>query len=122
MKGFIINPVERSVEEVDRPFENLDELQTAVGGYIELAGIIEDQEGNPNVVYCDEEGLLKGPTHFTLIEGFGNPIAGSVLILGSDMESGESSDCTLSLMSVCDKVTYMTATEVRTLVQQGVYR
>ena len=38
----------------------LDEMQKAVGGYIELVPYFDHFEGEPCEVYCNEEGKIHG--------------------------------------------------------------
>jgi hypothetical protein len=47
-----------------------------------------------HTMFVDDEGLLHGPEHFMLWEGYDQPIAGRGLILGVGRE-GESVDCLL---------------------------
>lgn len=39
---------------------SLDELQAAVGGYIEAVPHVEQYKDQPAVMYCNEEGKLSG--------------------------------------------------------------
>jgi hypothetical protein len=60
----------------------LDDLQAAVGGYIENGSIQPDVS-----VWVDEEGLLKSPEYFFFIPGItNNPLAGNAVIMGVDDE------------------------------------
>lgn len=49
----------KTVTELDRA-ATLDELQAAVGGYIETVPFLEKYEGDPAVAFCNEEGKLNG--------------------------------------------------------------
>lgn len=68
-----------------------------------------------NTVYVDEEGLLTLTPHsmFFMFEGLHQPLCGSGLILGTDYETGESIDSTLSIEYVRSKVKFMDLYEVQ---------
>lgn len=112
MQAFLIDPEIKSIEKVDRDFEKLEELQAAVEGYIELAAYIVDKDGGENVVYCDEEGMLKLQFAFTRLESAPNPLAGRLLVLGSDGEGG-STDVKISEEELRGMVSFMSLAEVK---------
>lgn len=112
MKGFIIDPELNWVEEVDKDFEKLEELQAAVEGYIEVAGYVKDKSGGENVIYCDEEGMLKLQLAYTQLNFAPNPLAGRLLVIGTDDE-GNSTDSTLSLEELRGMVKFLSLAEVK---------
>jgi hypothetical protein len=57
------------------------ELRQLVGGYIESA----KRWDNGDVLYVDEEGLLKPAATFFMIEGHMQPIAGNGAVVGREM-------------------------------------
>jgi hypothetical protein len=61
---------------------------------------------NNDTLYCDDEGLLKNPENFFLLDSYQQPIAGNGLILGCDDE-GDSVDVSMSLDELSNKVTFM---------------
>ena len=71
-----------------------------------------------NSIYVDEEGLLKltMDTKFFSIEGGYQPYAGNGLIMGTDFNTGESIDTTLTLEEVKSKVKFHTYWEVRQMM------
>ena len=112
MRAFLIDPEIATIEEVNKDFEKLEELQAAVEGYIELAGYLTDESGGENVVYCDEEGMLKLQLAYTQIEGYPNPLAGRLLVIGSDGEGG-SQDATISMEELVSKVSFLSLAKVK---------
>jgi hypothetical protein len=71
-----------------------------------------------NTIYVDEEGLLKlnHDTKFFTIEGGHQPFAGNGLVMGTDMETGESIDTTLSVEYLKEKIKFHTMSEVRSMM------
>jgi hypothetical protein len=68
-----------------------------------------------NTIYVDEEGLfnLTPNSMFFTFEGAHQPFAGNGLIMGTDEETGESIDSTLTLDEVRAKVNFLTIAQVR---------
>lgn len=94
-KAFMINALARVIEEVQ--VETTEDLQNAVDGWTEG---FRFQIPDGNVLYVNEEGLLRGYENFILIpftdEGVTQycALAGNGIICGYD-EEGELSDSTV---------------------------
>jgi hypothetical protein len=72
-----------------------------------------------STLYVDEEGLLN-LTPFTKFFSIGNRVfSGNGLFLGTNLETGESDDCSLSLDFVKSKVKFMDIYEVQMKVKLG---
>ena len=73
---------------------------------------------NVNTIYVDEEGLLNltPNTMFFSFEGGYQPLSGNGLIMGTDENTGESVDTTLSVEEVRSKVKFHTYWEVRQMM------
>lgn len=112
MKAFLIDPEVRVILEVNDDFNKLNLMQAAVEGHIELAGYITGDDGRENIVWCDDEGLLKLQLVFTEIAKFPNPLAGRLLILGSDGEGGNA-DCTMTYEEVSSMVSFITIQDMK---------
>lgn len=106
MKAVYINAKEKTVTEIklDKP-DSTHELQELVGGYVCAGWTWYDSSGFPrNVLYVDDEGMLKGYDHYFRIinadkVGSCNPcgptyLYGNGVILGVTME-GESMDTSI---------------------------
>jgi len=84
MKVLFINAKDMSVEE--RELESHKDIRPLINGWIEAAYRYE----NGDVLYVDEEGLLKNPRHFFLIPERGDqPLAGNGVIVGREVEVEE---------------------------------
>lgn len=79
MRAYLIDPAARSVTPVTRngDWRQINEL---IGCDTFTSVCLE----NGDVVYVDDEGLLKEPTDFFLIEGCTPPLAGKGLLVGTD--------------------------------------
>lgn len=115
MKAVLIDPFNRTISMVqmgnDWRLSIKTPLHTEISArigckYFTVAGYYDN-----DVVYCDDEGLLHGPTEFVMISGFGNPIAGRVLMLGSTAD-GDSTDVNTDAVQMMDKVQFLSHNEV----------
>jgi len=99
MKAYLIDPQEREIRQVDYDgdYKSIYRLLD-----IELFTVVELNEQR-DVVYVDDEGLLKDPVYFFTVEGYGQPLAGKGLVLGTDGE-GETVEPTLSLETLTQMV------------------
>lgn len=71
-----------STEEINNP--TLEQLQEAVGGYIEYVPIREGLIYGSNYMYCNEEGKLKGLEYnerATKLIDFDDVIVGNVIVM-----------------------------------------
>jgi hypothetical protein len=82
MRALHIDAAARQVREVQLPDRGsqIKALHALVGGYIEVA----HRFPNGDVMFVDEEGLLKGPEHFFDI-GAHQPFAGNGVIVGPEI-------------------------------------
>lgn len=91
MKAFIINPYTQTIRTAK--IDNLEDMQTAVGGYIERVGGI-----NGDDLYVDEEGALKQHTAGFMFNN--RMLVGNGLILGVDRATGDSVDAKSTLEDI----------------------
>ena len=68
-------------------------------------------DGITQTAYVDGEGMFT-QTEFIYFKGAPHPLAGSALILGTDMENGESASASLTIDEVRDMVQFMSQIEV----------
>lgn len=98
MKAIKLTADSRTVTEVDIP-NTIEALWEHVGGYIELALRFP----NGDVLYVDEEGLIKGgPKTFQVWEDEQRIFAGNGVIVGSDDE-GERQPCKSTVSEIAKK-------------------
>lgn len=62
-------------------------------------------------LYVDDEGLMKAPLHFFMVEGWHEPLPGKGLLLATDVD-GEPVDATITLERVTAMVRFLTLNEV----------
>jgi hypothetical protein len=117
MKAYKIDSENKSVIEIEiDPKNSLTEMQAVVGGYIEVAINLD----NDDTIFVNEEGLFGGPKTFFTIEGGLQPYAGNGLVIGTNIQSGESTDAQSSLAEIKAKVKYLTIDQVRDLYDTDV--
>ena len=63
-------------------YEGLDDMRRLIGGGIDSAC----RWPNGDVLYVDDEGLLKPQTGFFMIEGVDQPLPGNGLLVGKEVE------------------------------------
>jgi hypothetical protein len=102
MKALLIDVKSQSIRQIEIG-EHFTEISKAIGCEVFSAPhIMQDND----TLYCDDEGLLKDPQHFFLLDSYPQPIAGNGLILGCDDE-GESKDVEISLIELSSRITFM---------------
>lgn len=110
MKAILVNPTTKTVSEIQ--INSWEEIAPAIGADI-FSCPATDEKGN--TIYADDEGLINGrPMEFVSCPKF-YPCAlvGSILFLGTDMETGESQDCTLTVEEVQAMVSFPSLAEVK---------
>jgi hypothetical protein len=88
MRAILINPADRTVTEIQ------------IGpDYKEIYKVIDCEcftcpvsFENEDAMYCDDEGLFKEQEGGIMMKDWAYPILGKILILGTDIETGESQD------------------------------
>jgi hypothetical protein len=109
MKAILIAAAARQVTEISIEGK-LEELQAAVGGYIETAFCFD----NEDTVYVNEEGMLERPLgqHWFMIAGGHQPFIGNGILIGHDSD-GEMADAKSSIEEIRRAVTFVSLDEVR---------
>lgn len=102
MKALLIDSKNRMVKQIEIG-EDFTEISKAIGCDVFAAPHILK---NNDTMYVDDEGLLKDPQHFFLLDTYPQPIAGNGLILGCDHE-GDSIDAKTSLTELADRIKFM---------------
>jgi hypothetical protein len=57
-----------------------------------------------NTLYVDDEGLLNGTSRGFVIDGYEQPLMGNAVLLGTNLNTGDSKDTSLSLEKVASMV------------------
>jgi hypothetical protein len=103
MKAYWINATDQTITTVE--YFNLSDLQRMVGGYIEIIHCWD----NGDVIFGDEEGLLKGLTTWFRLEGYDRPFAGNAVVVGAeDEDDSATADPTITLDQLTAIVTFIT--------------
>jgi hypothetical protein len=111
MKAYLINATAKTVNEVQITGD-IDEMNRLIGSdYFTLA----TSEENGDTVYVDEEGLLSlnAGSPFFSYEGAHQPFVGNGLVMGCDMDTGNSTNVRTPLETIRAKVKFLTLAEVR---------
>lgn len=108
MKGYLIDPFNRTIEEVEHD-GSLDSIYQLIDVQCFACAAFDDQG---NTAYVDDEGLFKDDQEFFYMPHYPQPLAGKGLILGCN-EIGESQSPTVSLDEVRAKVIFMSPRHVR---------
>ena len=106
MRGLLIDPDLRIVEEVNEDFTDFKKIQEQVEGTFTIATMMDG-----HVMYCDDEGMLKFNLAYTQVEGCVQPFAGRLLVLGD--RDGSSVDATMSCEELGAKISFLTLGQVR---------
>jgi hypothetical protein len=118
MKGYLIDSTQREIREVEyvtQPMESPLSLQSHIGGYIEVAHGWE----NGDVLFVDEEGLLKPQLYFFRIDvRQDQPFAGNGVVVGRERTNPATGDYlgtddpVISLEALRAAVTWLTRDQV----------
>ena len=87
MKAYLIDSETKTITPVDYNGD-YKTIYTHIG--CDLFDIVYAESGGHRIsVFVDDEGLLKNPQHFFLLDGWAQPLAGNGLVLGDADEEGE---------------------------------
>lgn len=81
MQGYLIDPAARTITPIQYGGD-YREISRFIG--CDYFTAVHLDEGD--TLYLDDEGLMKGPTHFFKVQGYPEPLAGKAVLLGSDDE------------------------------------
>lgn len=103
VKAIVIDPFNQQVYEKEIGQDNLPDMQSIVGGYIEAAGRFD----NGDVLFVNEEGLFKKNQKFFKASNVSpSSLAGVGFVLGHD-EEGAARDAGMSALDVALKVEWV---------------
>lgn len=96
MKAYWIRADLKKVEAVD--YEELSDLQRMVGGLITPAHCFP----NGDIIFVDDEGLLKRQQHFFIVTGGNQPYAGNGVLVGRESSSASRSKTAAPKTAIAD--------------------
>ena len=103
MQGFLINPKEHSITEIETNGE-LHSLYKLISCDLIDVVVLNDEE---DVLYLDDDGLSRSPTNYFRFGTFPNPLAGKGVILGTDVEGEAISPRTVTLETLEASVSFI---------------
>lgn len=103
MKAFVIDPFAREITEVSYEGD-YTEIYKHIKADLFCTVTVSDLG---DTLFLDDEGLFKSEQKFFQWVGYGQPLAGRALVLGTD-EEGESRDCQLTLRDIENSVRWLT--------------
>lgn len=117
-RAILIDPAAQTVTEIE--INSWKDIAPAMDCKL-LTCPFEDENGE--TMYCDDEGLISGKElHFSFVRGISvTPVAGKVIILGTDQETGDSKDCTLTVEDVKNRTLFLPVDEVKMLASTGIF-
>lgn len=103
MRAFLIDPFKQEVTEVNysgdfRQIYDLIDAQT-----FDVARLNTKGDG----IYVDDEGLCAEDVRFFQHKFYPQPLAGKGLVLGCDMDTGESAPASMTLEQLADDVEWV---------------
>ena len=101
MKAIKINAEKQTVELIE--WENLENLQKEIGGYIETVNV---RNLTGHLLLVDEEGRFKDIIHFFSIVGVNSYIVGNALVVGVN-ESGDFKEPTCTTEDIEDIIGFI---------------
>ena len=104
MKAILINAVNKTVTQVDVTGD-LDSFYAQIGCEL-IEGVYTHILQGEDVMYVDEEGLLKEDQPFFQINGYRQALAGNAIIIGID-EEGDSCDAETPVAVIMDAVEFL---------------
>jgi len=112
-KAILINSTARTITE--HTIDTWRDISPAIGCEM-FTCVTLTKEGE--TAYVDDEGLLRRPKAFVKFASYHHPLAGNVLILGTD-SMGESIDTSLSVEEVGRMVDFLNIDDIRKMVKEG---
>lgn len=100
MKAFLINPEKQEISEIEVTHPVLKSLYRHIG-----CDCIDSLRINQNnIIWVDDEGLLK-PNFYFRIENYPNPLAGNGVVLGIKPD-GDNKDVSITLDKLKEIVSF----------------
>jgi hypothetical protein len=104
MQAYLIDPFTQTVNPVE-----YDGNYKSIYGFIDATAFDLARFNNKgDAVFVDDEGLINGqPQKFFSVRGYHSPLAGKGLVLGCDMETGDSCAPSVSLEWMRENVVFV---------------
>ncbi len=109
VKGFKIDVEKQSITPVTLENYKYDDIYPHIGNDCRCFACVNIEKDD--VIYVDDEGLMKSQIGFFLYKGYNQPLAGNGFVLGTDSE-GETVDAKITLEQLEKRVHFMTHFQV----------
>lgn len=105
MKAILIDPFNETVTEVEHngDYKHIYALLSHPDHPVDCFTVVRIEYDD--AIFVDDEGLLKDPKHFFVLEGYDQPLAGKGLVLGTNVV-GESVSPVSTLEDVRKRVSF----------------
>lgn len=100
-KAILINAKDKTISEVT--ITNYKDIYKFCG--FELFTCVQ-MDAKGNTLYVDDEGLLNGTDFGFIIKGYAQPLMGNAIILGTNRNTGDSVDTSLTTEQVFKMVSF----------------
>lgn len=107
MRSFLIDPFKQEITEVEYSGDIEQIYQLTDCQTFDCARI-----RNGDGIFVDDEGLYAEDVRFFWHEDYIQPLAGKGMVIGCDMETGESAPAKTTLNELLDKVRWVTPIKV----------
>ena len=114
MKAFLIDPEQQTISEVDYDGEHhsiYKLIDADLFDVVRLAG--------SDVIFVDDEGLMKNPQHFFKLDGLTSPLAGKGLVLGTDRHGESTAPKLITLPDLQRLITFIKRTQAVQYAEQA---
>jgi hypothetical protein len=103
-RGYLIDPKERKITHVHHDTRHYQEIYKLIDCEPSPFTVVELP--NRDVIFVDDEGLLKEPRYFFTIKGYPQPLAGKGLVLGTGPD-GQTVSAKMSFQELGEMVGYV---------------
>lgn len=118
VRGILLDPERRSVEEVSIDISDVKSIQEAIGARAFDVALMQFDDGVEQDVFVDDEGLLVEGQSFFFVPGMHAPLGGKGLIFSVDDE-GATCDAIVSVEEVKRKVKFYSHFQMFLAVNAG---
>lgn len=102
-KGYLIDPEAKKITHVRHDTKDYRQIYDIIDCHPSPFTVVHLDDHD--VIFVDDEGLLKNPRYFFNIKGYPQPIAGKGLVLGGDSQ-GETVSANIEYEELCELITF----------------
>ena len=103
MRAFLIDPFRQTVEQIEYSGDFRQIYKLIDAECFDVARLNAKGDG----IFVDDEGLYAEDQRFFQHRLYPNPLAGKGLVIGCDMNNGESADASMTLRELVDDVEWV---------------